>query len=117
MTLLVADALFHCLFPRECTETVLEGRIRAFAFTVVCRTESVTRMLGTPSRRIIAESIAHYNVVRLQSAISHVTPADKLAGRELGAARERRRATRETSPSSDLDGRLIAPTVWRSYDE
>jgi transposase len=32
MTLPVSDALFCCLFPRECTETFLEGHARAFAF-------------------------------------------------------------------------------------
>jgi transposase len=32
MTLPVSDALFCCLFPRECTETFLEGHVRAFAF-------------------------------------------------------------------------------------
>ncbi|WP_410001675.1 hypothetical protein [Singulisphaera sp. GP187] len=48
--------------------------------------------------------MAHYNEVRLHSAIGYVTPADKLAGRDraifeerdrkLDAARERRRAAR-----------------------
>ena len=32
MTLPVSDALFCCLFPRECTESFLEGHARAFAF-------------------------------------------------------------------------------------
>jgi transposase len=32
MTLPCSDALFGCLFPRECTETFLEGHARAFAF-------------------------------------------------------------------------------------
>ena len=32
MTLPVSDALFCCLFPRECTESFLEGQVRAFAF-------------------------------------------------------------------------------------
>ena len=32
MTLPVSDALFCCLFPRECTETFLEGHARAFTF-------------------------------------------------------------------------------------
>ena len=56
------------------------------------------------ARRIVTEFVAHYNGVRLHSAIGYVTPADKLAGREpvifagrdrkLDAARERRRAAR-----------------------
>ena len=50
---------------------------------------------------------AHYNEVRLHSAIGYVTPADKLAGRErtifaerdrkLDAARERRKAAQAAS--------------------
>jgi transposase len=32
MTLPVSNALFCCLFPRECTESFLEGHVRAFAF-------------------------------------------------------------------------------------
>jgi len=32
MTLPFSDALFCCLFPRECTETFLEGHARAFTF-------------------------------------------------------------------------------------
>jgi transposase InsO family protein len=65
---------------------------------------------GTPlslqdARRIIERYVAHYNTVRLHSAIGYVTPADKLAGREsaifaerdrkLEAARQRRSARRE----------------------
>ena len=52
------------------------------------------------ARQLVAEFVAHYNHVRLHSAIGYVTPADKLAGREqaifaerdrkLAAARERR---------------------------
>ncbi|MGE5695503.1 MAG: IS21 family transposase [Candidatus Sericytochromatia bacterium] len=32
MTLPYSDALFVCVFPRECTEAFLEGHVRAFAF-------------------------------------------------------------------------------------
>jgi putative transposase len=54
------------------------------------------------ARRLVAEFVAHYNTVRLHSAIGYVTPADKLAGRaeeiwtkrkrKLAAAEARRRA-------------------------
>ena len=57
------------------------------------------------ARRVVAEFVAHYNTVRLHSAIGYLTPADKLAGREetiwqardakLDAARERRRLARQ----------------------
>jgi putative transposase len=43
------------------------------------------------ARRIVAEFVAHYNEVRLHSAIGYVTPADKLAGREAQIWSERRR--------------------------
>ena len=43
------------------------------------------------ARRIVAEFVAHYNEVRLHSAIGYVTPADKLAGREEHIWSERRR--------------------------
>jgi putative transposase len=62
------------------------------------------------ARRIIADFVAHYNEVRLHSAIGYVAPADKLAGRDpvifaerdrkLEAARERRRAARAASRAS-----------------
>jgi transposase InsO family protein len=59
------------------------------------------------ARRLVTEFVAHYNEVRLHSAIGYIAPADKLAGRDraifaerdrkLEAARERRRAAREAS--------------------
>ena len=59
------------------------------------------------ARRVVADFVAHYNAVRLHSAIGYVAPADKLAGREpvifaerdhkLDAARERRRIAREAA--------------------
>lgn len=67
---------------------------------------------GTPlsledGRRLVGEFVAHYNAVRLHSAIGYVTPRDKLEGREadifaardrkLEAARERRRAARQSA--------------------
>jgi putative transposase len=61
------------------------------------------------ARRLVADYVRRYNEVRLHSAIGYVTPADKLAGRELAifaerdrkleAARERRQKAREASRS------------------
>ena len=65
---------------------------------------------GTPlsleeAHRLVSRYVAHYNTVRLHSAIGYVTPQDKLEGREpaifadrdrkLEAARARRRAARQ----------------------
>ncbi|MGB2985598.1 MAG: IS3 family transposase [Phycisphaerae bacterium] len=57
------------------------------------------------ARRLVDGYVAHYNTVRLHSAIGYVTPKDKLEGREadifaqrdrkLAEARERRRAARQ----------------------
>jgi putative transposase len=59
------------------------------------------------ARRLIEEFVAHYNDVRLHSAIGYVAPADKLAGRDrailverdrkLDEARQRRKAARAAS--------------------
>ena len=59
------------------------------------------------ARRIIGDFVAHYNEVRLHSAIGYIAPAAKLAGRDpvifadrdrkLDAARERRKAARAAS--------------------
>ncbi|GAG16917.1 unnamed protein product, partial [marine sediment metagenome] len=53
------------------------------------------------ARRIVSKFVAHYNTVRLHSAIGYIAPADKLAGRaeailaardaKLAAAREARK--------------------------
>jgi hypothetical protein len=58
------------------------------------------------ARRIVTDYVAHYNTVRLHSAIGYVTPQDKLDGRDreifderdrkLAAARDRRRQLRQT---------------------
>ena len=65
---------------------------------------------GTPlslgeARRLVGEYVAHYNTVRLHSALGYVAPKDKLEGREqaiftgrdrkLHEARERRRIRRQ----------------------
>jgi putative transposase len=44
------------------------------------------------ARRIVAEFVAHYNSVRLHSAIGYITPHDRLVGRhqEILAARDRK---------------------------
>jgi len=59
------------------------------------------------ARRLVTEFVAHYNDVRLHSAIGYVAPADKLSGRDrailverdrkLDAARQRRKAVRAAS--------------------
>jgi len=72
---------------------------------------------GTPlslddARRLVDGYVTHYNTVRLHSAISYVTPQDKLEGREkeigaerdrkLNEARERRRAARQAARASTV---------------
>jgi transposase InsO family protein len=57
------------------------------------------------ARRIVSKFVAHYNGVRLHSAIGYIAPADKLAGRaeailaardaKLAAARQARRQMRQ----------------------
>src|SRR3989441_8295493 len=59
------------------------------------------------ARRLVTDFVAHYNNVRLHSALGYVTPKDKLEGREkeifdardrkLAAARERRQQQRQAS--------------------
>jgi transposase InsO family protein len=59
------------------------------------------------ARRRVADFVAHYNHVRLHSALGYITPADKLAAldevifaerdRKLEEARERRRAARQAA--------------------
>ena len=61
------------------------------------------------ARRVVDRFVAHYNEVRLHSAIGYVTPKDKLQGRaeqvlarrreKLQAARRRRKETREQGRS------------------
>ena len=63
------------------------------------------------ARRIVADYVAHYNNVRLHSAIGYVTPKDKLHGhdeaihaerdRKLAEARERRKQTAADPPRAD----------------
>ena len=63
------------------------------------------------ARRLVSGFVAHYNEVRLHSAIQYITPADKLAGRaeailaardaKLAAAREARKARRASAGSGE----------------
>ena len=51
---------------------------------------------GTPlsledAQRLVAGYVRHYNEVRLHSAIGYITPADKLAGRDVLIFAERDR--------------------------
>jgi transposase-like protein len=80
------------------------------------------------ARRIVADFVAHYNEVRLHSAIGYVAPAAKLAGREraifderdrkLDAARERRKAD-ERPAGRPCEGvvQVIVQAVPQHYDE
>jgi hypothetical protein len=43
------------------------------------------------ARRLVAEFVAHYNTVRLHSAIGYIKPAEKLAGRDEAIWSERKR--------------------------
>jgi hypothetical protein len=73
------------------------------------------------ARRIVGKFVAHYNTVRLHSAIGSLTPQDKLAGREkeifatrdrkLEAARERRKAKRHAARQAALDGQPATRTT------
>jgi putative transposase len=64
------------------------------------------------ARRIVAEYVAHYNEVRLHSAIGYVTPKDRLEGRQeaifaarkrkLAAARVRRRKAAPAGTASPV---------------
>jgi hypothetical protein len=47
------------------------------------------------ARRIVADYVAHYNTIRLHSAIGYVTPLDKLQGRDQAIRAERQRKLAE----------------------
>jgi putative transposase len=67
------------------------------------------------ARRIVAEYVAHYNEVRLHSAIGYVTPKDRLEGRqeEIFAARKSKlaeaRARRQGQAAKTADSPVAAP--------
>jgi transposase InsO family protein len=76
---------------------------------------------GTPlsledARRLVARYVEHYNTARLHSAIGYITPADKLAGRELeifaardrklDQARQSRKACRQVARGAQPNGKV-----------
>jgi putative transposase len=69
------------------------------------------------ARRIVADFVAHYNEVRLHSAIGYVTPADRLAGRHtaLFEARDRKlveaRQRRKQLRQAKHEAQQCQPTV------
>ena len=82
------------------------------------------------ARRLVGNYVAHYNAVRLHSAIGYVTPKDKLEGREaeifaerdrkLAEAWERRKARREALRCGAVDAQrstdAVAGDAERSAD-
>jgi transposase InsO family protein len=68
------------------------------------------------ARKVVDTFVAHYNNVRLHSALGYITPADQAAGRgpdiwkardeKLHAARERRRARRGTTAASPTEASI-----------
>ena len=52
MTLLYSDAIFCCVFPRECTEAFMEGHRRAFAFF-----GGVARRIGYDNSKIAVSRV------------------------------------------------------------
>jgi transposase InsO family protein len=90
------------------------GKIERFHRTIkgdCIRTQ--TPLSLDDARRIVADYVAHYNTVRLHSALGYVTPQAKLEGRDkailderdrkLDAARERRALKRQTARRAALD--------------
>jgi transposase InsO family protein len=79
------------------------------------RTETLLTLEYT--RRIVARYVEYYNTVRLHSALGHVTPKDKLEGREqavfaerdrtLEQARERRKSNRHAGRQAAQDGQPV----------
>jgi transposase InsO family protein len=69
------------------------------------------------ARRLVTEYVAHYNTVRLHSAIGYVTPKDKLAGRDkdIHAARDRKlaeaRERRQQQRQAEHQRRQAPPTA------
>ena len=98
------------------------GKIERFHRTIkgdCIRTE--TPLTLEDAQRIVAKYVAYYNEVRLHSAISYITPKDKLEGKEktilaerdrkLEAARERRKVQRQAARSESLATASSATTT------
>lgn len=60
------------------------------------------------ARRLVASYVAHYNTVRLHSAIGYITPADKLAGLEQVIFAERDRKLEEARAQRAAATREVA---------
>jgi transposase InsO family protein len=65
------------------------------------------------ARRIVAEYVAHYNEIRLHSALGYVTPKDRLEGHqgEISAARKRKLAAARTRRRGGGPTGTTAPTI------
>lgn len=98
------------------------GKIERFHKTLkgdCIRTE--TPLSLEDARRVVARYVAHYNTVRLHSAIGYITPQAKLEGRDqaifaerdrkLEAARERRKQQRQAQRAAALDGQPEVATT------
>lgn len=77
-------------------------------------------------RRLVVDYVAHYNDVRLHSAIGYITPRDKLAGRDkdisdnrdrkLADARERRKQQRQAAHERRQVQATVAPRLVIDFD-
>ena len=98
------------------------GKIERFHRTIkgdCIRTQ--TPLSLEDAQRVVAGYVAHYNTVRLHSAIGYVTPQAKLEGRDvailaerdrkLEAARERRKQQRQAARQATLDGQPAVATT------
>ena len=95
-----AGLAIHCYYPQS------NGKIERWHKTLKgdCVRVKVPLSLDD-ARRIVADYVAHYNQVRLHSAIGYITPQDRLEGRheaifaerdrKLAEARERRQRARQ----------------------
>ncbi len=65
------------------------------------------------ARRLIWAYVEHYNTVRLHAAIGYVTPADKLAGRDVAifAARDQKLAAARTARQARRQAARVATTT------
>jgi putative transposase len=80
-----------------------------------------------PARRVVAAFVAHYNQVRLHSALGYITPVDKLAGledvifaerdRKLEQARGQRRAIKLTATCQSTTAEEASQGVQRGGNE